>query len=185
VPDKKSKAVSVSPEIGVGVLVWKNKKLLLGKRINKDKSYCWQFPGGRLENNESIIECARREVWEETGLQVKQLRHLGFVDKPFEMCQQQYITLLVSAEYASAALQVLEPDKCEIWQWFDHTSLPAPLFLPITLFLEQQGELKHHSRKKHSRGIASSRNSESYVDLYALHCAAEVMPSGDDKSECK
>jgi 8-oxo-dGTP diphosphatase len=158
-------------KIGVGVLVWKDKKLLLGKRINKDKidkdrinrnrikkwqSYCWQFPGGHLENNESIIECARREVLEETSLQIKQLRHLGFTDKPFEIDKKQYITLLVSSEYESGVPKALEPDKCESWQWFDYRDLPSPLFLPITLFLEQQAALTANAK-----------------DLYALHCAAK------------
>lgn len=150
---EKLKPVKPSPKIGVGVLVWKNKKLLLGKRLNKDRSYCWQFPGGHLENNESIVECAQREVLEETGLKIKQSRHLGFTDKPFEINQQQYVTLLVSSEYTSGEVQVLEPAKCEMWQWFDYNDLPAPLFLPITLFLEQL-VLKTHTK-----------------DLYALHCA--------------
>ncbi len=182
-PDKKPKVVNVSPAIGVGVLIWKNKKLLLGKRINKDKSYCWQFPGGYLEDNESIVECARREVLEETSLQIKQLRHLGFTDKPFEMNQQQYITLFVSAEYESGEAKVLEPDKCESWQWFCPANLPNPLFLPITLFLEQQSALKNNSKT-----VFSGRNGsgvESYANLYALHCAAVVMPSSDDRGKCK
>ncbi len=160
-------SVNVSPLIGVGVLVWKNKRLLLGKRINKDQSYCWQFPGGRLENNESITACARREVLEETGLQVRKMRHLGFVDKPFEINQQQYITLLVSCEYESGDAQVLEPDKCEAWKWFDYTKLPAHLFLPIRLFLDQQ---------VNSQATILSHDNSICDDLYALHCAAEVLP---------
>ena len=182
-PDKKPKAVNVSPAIGVGVLIWKNKKLLLGKRINDDKSYCWQFPGGHLEGNESIVECALREVLEETSLQIKQLRHLGFTDKPFEMNQQQYITLFVSSEYESGEAQVLEPDKCESWQWFDHADLPRPLFFPIALFLEQQITLKDNSKTVSSS--CNGQSDESYADLYALHCAAVVMPSNDDKDEYK
>jgi len=183
VPDKKAKAVNVSPAIGVGVLIWKNKKLLLGKRINEDKSYCWQFPGGHLEGDESVAECARREVLEETSLQIKQLRHLGFTDESFEMNQQQYITLFVSAEYESGEAQVLEPDKCGSWQWFDHANLPRPLFLPILLFLEQQSTLKNNSKM-----VSSNRNGpdvELCADLYALHCASSAMPSIDDKGKCK
>ena len=170
-----------SPAIGVGVLVWKNKKLLLGKRLHKDQSYSWQFPGGHLENDESVVECARREVLEETGLKIKQLRHLGFTDKSFEMNQQQYITLFVSAEYESGKAQVLEPDKCEDWQWFDCADLPAPLFSPITLFLEQQGVLKNDSKPDFSCFNTSQSKSQSkshstlFVDLYALHCSAKVM----------
>ena len=64
----------VRPTIGVGVLVWREKQLLLGKRLADKQDICWQFPGGHLENNESVIECAVRELREETGLKVKSLR---------------------------------------------------------------------------------------------------------------
>lgn len=139
------------PSIGVGVLVWRDGKLLLGKRINKDKSTCWQFPGGHLESYESVTQCATREVMEETGLEVNRIRHLGFTDKPFVIESRQYITLLVSGDYVSGELETREPEKCEAWQWFDYPDLPSPLFLPITSFIAQQG------------------------DLYALHRTAAVM----------
>lgn len=129
------------PMIGVGVLVWRDKQLLLGKRMMKDQKSCWQFPGGHLENGESVIECASREVQEEVGLKVKGLRHLGFTDKTFAMGQQQYITLLVSGLYESGEAKTLEPDKCEVWQWFDYQQLPAPLFKPIEIFMSQQDDL--------------------------------------------
>ncbi len=139
------------PTIGVGVLVWRDQQLLLGKRISKDQDSCWQFPGGHLENGESVIACARREVLEETGLKIKALRHLGFTDKPFAIGGNQYITLLVSCFYESGEAQILEPDKCESWQWFDYQKLPAPLFKPISIFMSQQD------------------------DLYALHRASHVL----------
>lgn len=129
------------PTVGVGVLVWRDRQLLLGKRITNDKSTCWQFPGGHLENDESVIECASREVLEETGLIVGGLRHFGFTDKTFVIGKKQYITLLVSCDYESGEVQVLEPDKCEVWQWFDCRQLPAPLFKPIEIFLSQQHDL--------------------------------------------
>ena len=173
-PAEKLRSTTHSPVTGVGVLVWKNKKLLLGKRLHKDQSYSWQFPGGHLENNESVVECARREVLEETGLQIKKLRHLGFTDKSFEMNQQQYITLFVSAEYKSGKAQVLEPDKCEHWQWFDCTDLPSPLFAPITLFLRQQSVSRFNNSHSNSHSALS-------VDLYTLHCAAEVVQSDEEK----
>jgi 8-oxo-dGTP diphosphatase len=138
--------------IGVGVLVWRDKQLLLGKRIMQDQQNCWQFPGGHLENDESVIECAAREVLQETGVKVKALRHLGFTDKTFTVAQRKYISLLVSCDYESGELQTLEPDKCEHWQWFDYQQLPAPLFKPIEIFMSQQS------------------------DLYQLHCASYCPP---------
>lgn len=138
----------IQPTIGVGVLVWKEGKLLLGKRINNDKSECWQFPGGHLEHGESVTDCARREVLEETGLKVHQLRHLGFTDKPFDINHRSYITLLISCLYESGEAKTLEPEKCAGWQWFDYPKLPSPLFQPIINFMTQAD------------------------DLYALHLAA-------------
>lgn len=144
------------PLIGVGVLVWREQRLLLGKRIHSAQEVCWQFPGGHLEPGESVTDCAYREVLEETGLQVTQFRHLGFTDHTFTVGQQEYITLLVSCVCQSGEAQVLEPDKCELWQWFDYQHLPAPLFQPITLFLSQQ-------------------LNEQKDDLYALHRASHVI----------
>ena len=129
------------PGVGVGVLVWRGKQLLLGKRIHQHEDDCWQFPGGHLENGETVMECARREVLQETGLQVKALRHLGFTDKPFITAGESYVSLLVSCEYASGEAKALEPDKCACWQWFDYRQLPAPLFAPIEIFLLQHDDL--------------------------------------------
>ena len=150
------------PIIGVGVLVWRDQQVLLGRRITAGQDDCWQFPGGHLEENESVTACAHREVQEETGLKIKNLRHLGFTDKPFEVAQQHYITLLVSCEYVSGEAERLEPEKCAGWQWFDYQKLPAPLFVPIPRFLSQAAISSGH-------------------DLYALHCASQVLsdaPSG-------
>lgn len=129
------------PVVGVGVLVWRNKQLLLGKRIMQYQENCWQFPGGHLEAGETVTECALREVRQETGLEVKAPRHLGYTDKPFAVSGKQYISLLVSCEYESGELKTLEPDKCEGWQWFDYRQLPSPLFEPIEIFLSQQDDL--------------------------------------------
>lgn len=144
------------PIIGVGVLVWREQQILLGQRITEGQESCWQFPGGHLEENESVLACARREVLEETGLNIKELRHLGFTDEQFEVAQQKYITLLVSCEYKSGKAERLEPEKCAGWQWFDFQKLPASLFVPITSFLSQ---------------ISISSGD----DLYALHCASRVL----------
>ena len=135
--------------IGVGVLVWRERQLLLGKRVVRGESDCWQFPGGRLEDGESVVECARREVFEETGVEVKNCRHVGFTDNSFVVDSCKFIALLVSCEYEAGQVRVLEPDKCNVWQWFDYQQLPSPLFKPIEIFLLQYDDLYslHHSSK--------------------------------------
>ncbi|MDD1611691.1 MAG: NUDIX domain-containing protein, partial [Methylococcaceae bacterium] len=62
------------PMIGVGGLLFNRQHQVL--LINRDKPPAqglWSVPGGRLEAGESLIECCRREMQEETGLDVEVL----------------------------------------------------------------------------------------------------------------
>ena len=57
------------PRVGIGVIVMRNGLVLLGERIGAHGAGTWALPGGHLEFGESVEQCARREVWEETGLE--------------------------------------------------------------------------------------------------------------------
>jgi 8-oxo-dGTP diphosphatase len=58
------------PKVGVGVFIIKDKKILMGKRINSHGEGTWSLPGGHLEFFETFEDCAKREVMEETGLKI-------------------------------------------------------------------------------------------------------------------
>ena len=133
--------ISNRPYLGVGVLVWKEELLLLGKRINPNGENTWQFPGGHLESGETVSNCATREVEEEVGIQIKDVKHLGYTNDVFTVDGRHYVTLFVSAKYAQGDLTVMEPDKCECWQWFKSDELPSPLFGPIKIYLKQNPDL--------------------------------------------
>ena len=125
------------PWVGVGVIVIKGNKVLLGKRKNAHGEGSWCFPGGHLEFNESVEECAVREVREEIGIEIKNLRLGPFTNDVFKKERKHYVTLFVIAEYASGKAKVMEPEKCEKWAWFEWNRLPEPLFLPIQNLLKQ------------------------------------------------
>lgn len=45
-----------------------------------DRKKSWRglaFPGGHLENGESIVDCVKREIHEETGLEIRELQYKG------------------------------------------------------------------------------------------------------------
>jgi 8-oxo-dGTP diphosphatase len=118
------------PRIGVGVYVMKEGKVLLGKRKNTHGAGFWQCPGGHLEFGETVEECAIRELKEETGLKALSLNFGPWVEDIMEE-NKHYITLPVFIDQFEGEVLLLEPDKCEGWQWFEWHSLPLPLFLPI------------------------------------------------------
>ena len=119
------------PGVGVGVIVIKDNKILLGKRKNAHGAGCWAFPGGHLEFNETLNECAIRETFEETGIKIKNLRTSTFTNDIFEKENKHYITCYVLADHDSGIPQAKEPHKCERWDWFSWEELPSPLFLTL------------------------------------------------------
>ncbi len=130
------------PQIGVGVIIIKENKILLGKRKKSHGAGSWQFPGGHLEFQESIEDCARREVFEETALEIENIRFGPYTNDIFVQEQKHYVTLYVIADYKAGQLTVCEPEKCEKWDWFDWNLMPEPLFLPIQNLLKQKFFLK-------------------------------------------
>ena len=126
-----------TPRLGVGVIVYKDHRILLGRRRNSHGEGHWAFPGGHLEFSESPLECARREVQEETGLQLSKTRSGPYTNDVFLEENKHYVTLFVMAEPCAGEPQLLEPDKCSEWLWFSWNDLPSPLFLPISNLIAQ------------------------------------------------
>jgi 8-oxo-dGTP diphosphatase len=85
------------PKVGVAVIVIKDSKILLGRRVNSHGSGTWQFPGGHLEFEESIEDCAKRELFEETNLKIRNIRFGPYTNDIFNEEQKHYITLFVVA----------------------------------------------------------------------------------------
>lgn len=131
--------MSKNVRVGVGVVILRDNKLLLGKRIGAHGAETWATPGGHLELGESIEECAKREVLEETGLEVSNVQHLAFTNDIFSQEDKHYVTLFVVASYDEGEAEIKEPNKCLEWKWCDLDSLPQPLFLPLVNLLKQDG----------------------------------------------
>ena len=128
--------------VGVGVIIFRNNRILLGERIGAHGAHTWATPGGHLEMGESIEDCARRETLEETGLEVGAITKLGFTNDIFEAEEKHYITLFVVASCEDGEPEIRESDKCLQWQWCALDDLPQPLFLPLINLLQENPNLK-------------------------------------------
>lgn len=51
--------------------------VLLIERANEPFKGCWAFPGGFMEMEEDAEDCAKRELKEETGLEIPTMMQLG------------------------------------------------------------------------------------------------------------
>ncbi len=129
-------------KVGIGVMILDDNKVLLGHR-SKDKKDtggifeidCWTLPGGKQEYFETFFECAKREVKEETILEIGELKLFGAADdiQP----DRHYITLHIIAKKHRGELKVMEPTKEDRWEWFDLDKLPQNLYSPSKKFIEE------------------------------------------------
>ena len=108
------------------VLIRDGRRLLLARSA--------RFPGkmysalaGFVEPGESVEGCIAREVFEEVGLKVKNLRYFGSQPWPFPHS----LMIAFFADYDSGEI-VPQPDEIEDAQWFDVDSLPG-LPMPISI----------------------------------------------------
>lgn len=122
-----------TPRTGVAIIVTHEQKVLFGKRIIKPGRFAWQLPGGWIETGESPEQTARREVKEETGLELASIRFVTFTNNVFSP-RNHSISLYFEAECLNPEkIKTGERDKCEEWAWLDWQEVPDNLYLPLQL----------------------------------------------------
>lgn len=88
------------------------------------------MPGGHLELYESFEDTARREVTEETGMKIKNVRFGGVTNDIFADESKHYVTIWMMTDWAAGEPYITEPDKCTEQRWCTFEDVPEPLFLP-------------------------------------------------------
>jgi 8-oxo-dGTP diphosphatase len=68
------------PKIAIGGVIIINNKILLAKRRDEPDKNKWAIPGGKLELNETLEEGLKREMKEETSLDIKKGKLLGIIE---------------------------------------------------------------------------------------------------------
>jgi len=132
---------SERPRVGIGVLVLKEGRLLLGRRQNAHGAGQYASPGGHLEYLETFEQCAAREVMEETGLTITNVRFLRVLNL-LTYAPRHYVDLSFAADWVSGEPRVLEPDKVDSWDWYSLDALPSPLFETLPSSIEVLRELQ-------------------------------------------
>ena len=66
------------PELAVSAAIFKDGRVLLVRRAQAPAKDVWTLPGGRVEIGETLVECVRREIAEETGLGIDVIGLAGY-----------------------------------------------------------------------------------------------------------
>mgnify|MGYP001223128140 CR=1 FL=1 len=128
---------------GVGMMVLNDKKkIFIGKRIDNQKA--WQMPQGGVDNNEDYETAAKRELYEETGIQsiriIKKSKEMYTYDLPKSLLGKIWKGKYMGQKQKWFLIKFLGPDS-EInlnqkypefnqWKWVDIDQLPK-LIVPF------------------------------------------------------
>ncbi len=124
----------VDPVVRVGVAAWvynREGHILMGLRKGSHGAGTWSLPGGYVDFGEHPTQTVRREILEETGMPVgKIIACIAFAygHHVFPEDNKQHITLFFNAQWKGVEPKLIEPEKCERWEWFALDALPSPLF---------------------------------------------------------
>lgn len=116
-----------------------NNRVLVQERVKSWKGF--SFPGGHVEGGEGIVESTIREIKEETGLEVTDLKACGVIHWYNEDTSQRYFVFNYKTECFSGELLQESDEGKNLWVSIDqlkHLDLSPGLKERLPMFLEDQ-----------------------------------------------
>lgn len=103
--------------VSIALLFHKNKVLVGWRNGTQHQGNKAEFPGGKVENNETPIEACRREVFEEVGVKLNDLYY-------FDIIRHEYEDLIVNLNIFQAAIEYDQLNEIkQPWQWYERDQL--------------------------------------------------------------
>lgn len=109
---------NLSPKVGLQVLVIKEGKVLIGKDTGKGENI-YGVPAGHWENGETLVDGAKREVLEESGIVCDNLKLISVYDFFREDKGISYASIGYVADYISGELKDNTEEGRLEWKWME------------------------------------------------------------------
>ncbi len=138
-----SRRYPLRPILGVGALIFDGDRILLVERGREPLKGQWSLPGGAVETGEQLEEAIAREVWEETGLQVKPTEIAVIFERILrdgsDAAEYHYVLIDYVCEVLGGTLCAGDDSNCARWfplSELDELSLTAGTLAVIKKFRE-------------------------------------------------
>jgi 8-oxo-dGTP diphosphatase len=133
------------PLLGVGALIYEGGRILMAQRGKPPLEGLWSLPGGLVETGESLEDAVRREVREETGLEVRPLSVLEIFERIMRdaagAAEYHYVLIDYVCAVAGGELSAGD-DACKVG-WFTRRELKNLPITEGTLAVIEKGFRKH------------------------------------------
>ena len=136
-----------NPKAGLGVMTFRDGKVLVGKRHGRHGENEYSFTGGHIEYTQSFEECARQETMEEAGIKIKNVKFLCLANKSYYPPRHE-IFVGVVADWAEGEPQTFPDERVGDWGWYDLDNLPKPLFKFAELMVDSYKSGKNYYDKE-------------------------------------
>ncbi|HAV77929.1 MAG TPA: DNA mismatch repair protein MutT [Anaerolineae bacterium] len=123
----------VDPKVAAAVLVIRDERVLLVRRVNEPYRGLWTLPAGFVDGGEDPAEAAQRECLEETGLSVRVMRIFDIVSGREHLRGADFV-IVYQAEFISGDMKA--DDDADAVEWFDKDHLPPLAFLATQKVLQ-------------------------------------------------
>lgn len=118
--------------------------VLLAQRLRGTGAGTYAAPGGKKFPTESVYECARRELAEETGLRLLAAEPVSLRHNSLKSGRQIVTSVgLIATRWDGEPAQT-EPEELGPWEWYPLGALPTPIFGPTKDVLD---DWLHASRR--------------------------------------
>jgi 8-oxo-dGTP diphosphatase len=124
-----SRSTPDRPFLGIGAVLIRGDEVLLVKRGNEPWKGWWSIPGGVVETGELLRDAVRREMLEETGLDVEPLASVEIFESigPRTATGFQFHYVVVDFVCRIVGGTMKAGDDAAAAQWFSRFALPDPI----------------------------------------------------------